>query len=141
MSTTSDRSYTRTLTADETAERIFQALTDPDAIGSRWSAASTTGSGRTGGELAITVGTQQQPTVMRVLGAHPSDAVIWEVVASPLVPQWAGTRPTFTMTVAAGGCRLDFADHGPVPHLECFERCATDWGRSLLRLCAHARDR
>jgi hypothetical protein len=38
--------------------------------------------------LHITFGTEEQPTVMRVLAAHETDVVIWEVAASPLVPEW-----------------------------------------------------
>ena len=78
---------------------------------------------------------------MRVLAAHHPDVVIWEVAASPLVPEWVGTRPTFTMTEAADGCRLDFAHHGLVPALDCFDHCAIDWGRFLLRICDHVRNR
>ena len=54
---------------------------------------------------------------MRVLAAHHPDVVIWEVAASPLVPEWVGTRPTFTMTATTHGCRLDFTHHGLVPAL------------------------
>jgi len=67
--------------------------------------------------------------------------VIWQVAASALVPEWVGTRPTFTITVAADGCRLDFTHHALVPALGCFERCAIDWGHFLLRLRAHAEAR
>jgi uncharacterized protein YndB with AHSA1/START domain len=141
MGTTTDNSYTKTLTVDATAKDVFHALSEPHAITSWWSAASTTGSGRTGGELHITFGTEEQPTVMRVLAAHEPDVVIWEVAASPLVPEWVGTRPTFAMTAVADGCRLDFAHHGLVPNLDCFDRCAMDWGHFLVRLCDHVQSR
>jgi len=75
---------------------------------------------------------------MRVLAAHHPDVVIWEVAASPLVPEWVGTRPTFTMTATNHGCRLDFAHHGLVPALDCFDRCATDWGHFLPQIRDHA---
>jgi uncharacterized protein YndB with AHSA1/START domain len=137
MNTTTGNSYTKTLTVDATAERIFQALTQPNEITAWWSATSTTGSGSAGGALEITFGTEEQPTVMRVLAAHHPDVVIWDVAASPLVPEWVGTRPTFTMTATTDGCRLDFAHHGLEPALDCFDRCATDWGHFLLRLRTH----
>jgi hypothetical protein len=78
---------------------------------------------------------------MRVLAAHDPDVVIWEVAASPLVSEWVGTRLTFTMTAAADGCRLDFAYHGLVPTLLCFDRCAIDWGHFLFRLSDHVQSR
>jgi uncharacterized protein YndB with AHSA1/START domain len=137
MATTTDNSYTKTLIVEATAKDVFHALSDPDAITSWWSAALTTGSGHTGGELHITFGTEEQPTVMRVLAAHDPDVVIWYAAASPLVPEWVGTRLTFTMTAAADGCRLDFAHHGLLPALECFDHCATDWGHFLFRICEY----
>ncbi|HYZ53136.1 MAG TPA: SRPBCC domain-containing protein [Streptosporangiaceae bacterium] len=141
MRTATANSYTKTLTAETTAEEVFHALTDPGAITAWWSAASVTGSGQTGGELHITFGTEPEPTVMRVLAAHRPDMVIWDVAASPLVPDWVGTRPTFTMTPAGDGCRLDFAHHGLIPDLECFDRCATDWGHFLVRIADHVQGR
>lgn len=139
--TTTGNSYTKTLTIEAAAGEIFDALTDPGAITSWWKAASVTGSGQAGGELHITFGTEPEPTVMRVLAAHRPGVVIWDVAASPLVPDWAGTRPTFTVTPAGDGCRLDFAHHGLVPDLDCFDSCATDWGRFLIRISEHAQGR
>jgi len=134
----SDNSYTKTLTLAAACEEVFAALTDPDQITVWWSATSTTGSGQAGGELCITFGTEEQPTVMRLLAAHSPHVVEWEVTASPLVPDWEGTQPTFTMAPAGNGCRLNFTHHGLVPALECFELCNVDWGRFLARLGTHA---
>jgi uncharacterized protein YndB with AHSA1/START domain len=135
---TSDNSYTKTLTVAAVPEEVFAALTDPDQVTAWWSAKSTTGSGQAGGELQITFGTEEWPTVMRVLAAHRPDVVVWEVTASPLIPDWQGTQPTFTMAPAGDGCRLNFTHHGLAPALECFELCNVDWGRFLARLAAHA---
>jgi uncharacterized protein YndB with AHSA1/START domain len=135
---TSDNSYTKTLTLAATCEEVFAALTDPDQVTAWWSAKSTTGSGETGGELQITFGTEERPTAMRVLAAHRPDVVVCEVTSSPLIPDWEGTRPTFTMATTEDGCRLNFTQHGLVPTLECFELCNVDWGRFLVRLGAHA---
>ena len=135
---TSDNSYTKTLTLAATCEEVFAALTDPDQVTAWWSAKSTTGSGQTGGELRITFGTEDRPTVMQVLAARRPDVVVWEVISSPLIPDWHGTQPTFTMTTTENGCRLNFAHYGLVPALECFELCNVDWGRFLVRLGAHA---
>lgn len=136
--TTTGSSYTRTLIAETTTASIFDALTQPGEIASWWNVASVTGSGQAGGELSITFGTEPEPTVMRVLAAHRPDTVIWEVTACPPVSDWIGTRPTFTMTPAEdGGSRLDFAHHGLVPGLECYDMCSTDWGRFLARIIDH----
>jgi uncharacterized protein YndB with AHSA1/START domain len=89
-----------TLTSAAAPERVFAALTDPEQVTAWWNAKSTTGSGEAGGELRITFGTEEQSTVMRVLAARRPDVVAWEVTSSPLVPDSAGTRPTFTMTAA-----------------------------------------
>jgi uncharacterized protein YndB with AHSA1/START domain len=135
---TSDNSYTKPLTLAATREEVFAALTEPDQVTAWWSATSATGSGQAGGELRITFGTEERPTVMRVLAAHRPGVVAWEVTSSPLVPDWEGTRPTFTMTATEDGCRLNFTHHGLVSALECFEVCNVDWGRFLVRLGAHA---
>ncbi|MGH3274793.1 MAG: SRPBCC family protein [Streptosporangiaceae bacterium] len=134
MSPTTGNSYTRTLTAQTTPDKVFDALTNPAAVTSWWNAASVTGSGQAGGELRITFGTEPEPTVMRVLAADRPDVVIWDVAASPLVPDWVGTRPTFTITPVGDACRLDFAHHGLIPDLDCFDRCARDWGHFLIRI-------
>jgi uncharacterized protein YndB with AHSA1/START domain len=115
---TSDNSYTKTLTIAAIPEVVFAALTDPDQVTAWWSAKSTTGPGETGGELQITFGTEERPTVMRVLAAHRPDVVVWEVTSSPLIPDWKGTQPTFTMTTTEDGCRLNFTHHSMVPTLE-----------------------
>lgn len=135
---TSDNSYTKTLTIAATPEEVFAALTNPDQVTAWWNAKCATGSGETGGELRITFGSEERPTVIRVLAAHRPDVVVWEVTCSPLIPDWEGTRPTFTMAATADGCRLDFTHHGLVPNLECFELCNVDWGRFLVSLGAHA---
>jgi len=135
---TSDTSYTQTLTLAATCEEVFAALTDPDQVTAWWSARSTTGSGQAGGQLQITFGAEERPTVMQVLAAHRPDVVVWEVTSSPLIPDWEGTQQTFTMTTTEDGCRLNFTHHGLVPALECFELCNVDWGRFLARLGAHA---
>lgn len=135
---TSDNSYTKTLTVAATPDQVYAALTNPDQVTAWWSATSTTGSGQTDGELHITFGTEPQPTIMRVLAAHRPNLVIWEVTTSPLVPDWQGTQPTFTMVGAGKGCRVNFTHYGLVPVLECFEMCNVDWGRFLLRLGSHA---
>jgi uncharacterized protein YndB with AHSA1/START domain len=138
---TSDNSYIETLTIAAPCEDVFAALTSPGQVATWWSARSATGSGQAGGELRITFGTEEQPTVIQVLAAHHPDTVAWEVASSPLVPDWQGTQPTFTITPAGDGCRLNFAHHGLVPALECFELCNVDWGRFLARLGAHAEQR
>lgn len=135
---TSDNSYTKTLTVAATPDQVYAALTDPDQVTSWWKATSTTGSGYTGGQLQITFGTEPQPTVLRVLATHRPNLVIWEVTASPLVPDWKGTQPTFSMVEVDNGCRLNFTHHGLAPVLECFEMCNIDWGQFLQRLGRHA---
>jgi uncharacterized protein YndB with AHSA1/START domain len=135
---TSDNSYTKTLTVAATPEEVFAALTEPDQVTAWWSAKSTTGSGRAGGQLQITFGAEPRPTVIRVLAADRPDVVVWEVTASPLVPDWEGTQPTFTMATTHNSCRLNFTHYGLIPTLECFEMCNVDWGRFLVRLGAHA---
>lgn len=128
MSTASDDSHTRTYLIEATGEQVHHALTHPQSISSWWNTTSTTGSGQTGGELRISFGAEPEPTVMLVLAAHRPSVVIWEVAASPLVPDWVSTRPTFTISTTSDGRRLGFAHHGLGPALECFDTCATDWG-------------
>jgi hypothetical protein len=134
VTTASDNSYTKTYVIEATGEQVYRALTDPQSISSWWNTTSTTGSGQAGGELRTMFGAEQEPTVRRVIAAHRHSVVIWEVAASPLVPDWVGTRPTFTISALSNGCRLDFAHHGLVPDLDCFDKCARDWGGFLTRI-------
>lgn len=139
MNPISSASYTTTLTTHSPADDVYYALTQLEAIADWWCATSMTGSGQCGGEFHITFGAEEQPTVMRVLTAHQPRVVVWAVEASPLVSEWVGTRPTFTITSTPNGCLLDFAHHGLTPRLSCFNRCATDWGHFLRRLRSQVR--
>lgn len=136
--TAHQNSYTRTLSIDAPMDRDFRALTSPREISAWWNATSTTGDGGTAGQLRITYGTESQPTVIDVLVARTPSLVVWDVQQSPLVPDWVGTRPTFTMTATPAGCRLDFAHHGLISDLDCYDRCAVDWRQFLTRIAEHA---
>jgi uncharacterized protein YndB with AHSA1/START domain len=133
MNIASDGSYTKTLHVEAAAKDLFHVLTNPEDIAAWWNAASATGSGATGGEFHIAFGSEEQPTILRVLAAHEPNVVFWDVAVSPLVPEWVGTRATFTLATTADGCRLDFAHHALVPSLDCYRRCAMDWGHFLNR--------
>ena len=87
----------------------------------------------TGGGTSLSTDQHGEPEDWRdhleVPAASHPNVVVWEVTSSPLVPDWAGTQPTFTMTATEDGCRLNFTHYGLVPALECYEMCNVDWGR------------
>jgi uncharacterized protein YndB with AHSA1/START domain len=126
------------LTANATGDAVFDALTRPEAIKAWWNATSVTEAQKPNDELRIIYGSEPDPTVIHVLAAHRPNVVVWEVRDCPVVPDWAGTRPTFSISELAEGSRIDFAHHGLDAGLDCYERCAVDWGHFLSRIAAHA---
>ena len=54
------------------------------------------------------------------------------------LPDWVGTRPTFTITpVDDDASELRFRHHGLTPELDCIEMCTRGWDHFLVSLRAY----
>lgn len=126
--------YTAQIIVDATPATVLEALTTTTGLAGWWTAwTSVTGSGDEGGELRFSFGGDDQ-LVLHVNAGRPT-TVAWSVEQCAVLPDWAGTRPTFTMRArASGGTEIDFHHIGLAPALECFGECRKGWDQYLASL-------
>ncbi|GAA4041120.1 SRPBCC family protein [Nonomuraea soli] len=123
MTTTAD--YQTTVRAKASPDALFDALTTVTGLAAWWNPA--TGSGVTGGELRFHMNASH-PLVIHVEEATRPSSVRWTVVDCPFLPDWVGTRPTFTITPGDGDTtELFFRHRGLSEELECFGMCTRSW--------------
>jgi len=116
--------YQKTLRVQAKPEALYDALTTVSGLSSWWT--RVTGSGDAGGELRFFFD-PPDPCVMRVERATPT-SVQWTVTECAFLPDWVGTRPTFTITAVDGGaCELQFRHYGLTEELDCIEMCTRGW--------------
>jgi uncharacterized protein YndB with AHSA1/START domain len=121
--------YQKKFLVRATPDAVFDALTTVDGLSAWWSRA--TGSGETGGQLKFFMNAPE-PVVMRVVAAVRPASVQWTVTACAVVPDWVGTRPTFTITAGDDGTtELHFRHRGLTPELDCIEMCTRGWDHYL----------
>lgn len=117
--------YQKTIRVNARPGALFDALTTGSGLTAWWT--PTTGSGDTGGELKFFFD-PPEPCVMHVDRATRPNFVQWTVTECGFLPDWVGTRPTFTVTpVDGGGCDLEFRHHGLTGELECIDDCSRGW--------------
>jgi uncharacterized protein YndB with AHSA1/START domain len=124
MTSTEQRSalradYQTTIRLKASPDALFDALTTVTGLAGWWNPA--TGSGETGGELRFIMNAPE-PLVIHVDEATRPSLVRWTVTDCPFLPDWIGTKPTFTITPADGGTsELHFHHHGLSDDLECID--------------------
>jgi uncharacterized protein YndB with AHSA1/START domain len=129
--------YQKTIRLQASASEVFDALTTLTSLSSWWTRA--TGSGKAGGELRFFFDSPTDACVLRVDRADRPTLVKWTVTECAFLPDWVGTRPTFTITPVEGdGSELHFRHHGLTPELECIEMCTLGWNSYLAKLGQYA---
>jgi uncharacterized protein YndB with AHSA1/START domain len=122
--TTTD--YRTTIRIDAPADVVFGAITTPEALTAWWS--PVTGSGLTGGDLRFPMVADQPPLLIHVDEATRPTTVHWTVLECTFMPDWTGTRPTFTITpLGDNACELTFEHVGLNDELECKDMCSRSW--------------
>jgi hypothetical protein len=107
------------------AQQIIEALTDDRVIGRWWTV--VTSSARHGAEVQLFMG-GDDPLVFTIEHAPGTRAVTWVVTACGVLPDWVGTRPSFSLeSMTDGSCELRFRHIGLRPALECFDQCRAGW--------------
>ena len=134
MTNTEQRStttnYQTSMRVKASPDAVFEALTTVTGLAAWWNPA--TGSGQTGGELRF-VRNAPEPLVIHVDEATRPTSVRWTVTDCPFLPDWIGTRPTFTITPADGGTsELHFRHHGLTQELECIDICTRSWNHFIM---------
>jgi uncharacterized protein YndB with AHSA1/START domain len=128
--------YQMTLRVDAGPDALFDALTTTSGLSAWWSRAE--GSGEAGGDLRFFMNAAE-PCVMRVDVAARPALVRWTCTACDFLPDWVGTRPTFTIIpLADGSSELRFGHFGLNEELECIEMCTRGWDHFLPSLRDYA---
>lgn len=121
--------YQTTIRIKAAPDAVFDALTTVAGLAAWWNPA--TGSGTTGGELRFIMNAPD-PLVIHVEEATRPTSVRWTVTDCPFLPDWIGTRPTFTITsVDDSTSELHFRHHGLTDELECIEVCTRSWNHYI----------
>jgi uncharacterized protein YndB with AHSA1/START domain len=122
--------YEATLRVKASPDAIFDAITTVQGLASWWN--PVTGSGETGGELRFKMD-PPEPLVIHVDDANRATFVQWTVTDCPFLPDWVGTRPTFTITsVDRETSTLHFRHHGLREDLECIDMCSRSWNHYVM---------
>jgi len=127
--------YQKTMRVKARPEALFDALTTLSGLAAWWTRAE--GDGEAGGELRFYFD-PPEPCVMRVDEASRPTTVRWTVTECDFLPDWVGTRPTFTITAADGGAELHFRHHGLSEELDCIDMCTRGWDHFLGSLRQYA---
>lgn len=121
--------YETTISVKASPDAVFDAITTTGGLGAWWNPA--TGSGETGGELRFVMNAPE-PLVIHVDEAIRPMSVRWTVTDCVFLPDWVGTRPTFTITPVDGDTtEVHFRHHGLSEQLECFGMCTRSWTHYL----------
>ena len=124
--------YQTTIRVKATPDAVFDALTTVTGLAAWWNPA--TGSGAAGGELRFIM-SAPEPLVIHVDEATRPKTVHWLVTDCPFLPDWIGTRPTFTIAPVDGETsELHFHHQGLSEELECIEMCTRSWNHYMTSL-------
>jgi steroid delta-isomerase-like uncharacterized protein len=124
--------YQTTIRVKASPDALFAALTTATGLAAWWNPA--TGSGATGGELRFIMNAPE-PLVIHVDEATRPTSVRWTVTDCPFLPDWIGTRPTFTITPVDGDTsELHFRHQGLTGELECVDMCTRSWNHYMTSL-------
>jgi uncharacterized protein YndB with AHSA1/START domain len=124
--------YQTTIRVKASPDALFDALTTVTGLAAWWNPA--TGSGQTGGELRFIMNAPE-PLVIHVDEATRPTSVRWTVTDCPFLPDWIGTRPTFTITPVDGDTsELHFRHQGLSEELECIDMCTRSWNHYMTSL-------
>jgi uncharacterized protein YndB with AHSA1/START domain len=130
--TSEDFESTKTLSAPP--EMVLAALRTPKAVTDWWGPAS--GSADVGGTFEVSFESHKQVIVLHVEPGQEGQ-VVWSVEATPLTPEWVGTRIVFDVAASGDGSVLHFRHHGLTPQLECFDMCHAGWTHYLGSLVSY----
>lgn len=124
--------YQTTIRVKASPDALFDALSTVTGLAAWWNPA--TGSGETGGELRFIMNAPE-PLVIHVDEATPPTSVRWTVTECPFLPEWIGTRPTFTITPVDGDTsELHFRHQGLNEELDCLDMCTNSWNHYMTSL-------
>lgn len=122
--------YTYAMQVDVPRSQIIEALTDSAVISRWWTA--VTRSERHGEEVRLFMGGDGPAVVVAIEHAEGTGSVTWTVTDCPVMADWVGTQPSFSLQPRADGtCTIEFRHVGLSPALECFDQCRAGWNHFM----------
>ena len=110
--------------------QIIEALTDPDVISRWWTAVNRTE--RHGDEVQLYMGGDGPAVVCTIEHAPATGDVTWAVTDCPVMDDWVGTKPSFSVRpIADGTSTIAFRHVGLRPALPCFDQCRAGWNHFM----------
>ena len=109
---------------------VIEALTDADVIGRWWTA--VTQIERHGDEVQLFMGGDGPAVVCTIEQSQATGAVTWTVTDCPVMDDWVGTKPSFSVQANADGTTtIAFRHVGLSPALPCFDQCRAGWNHFM----------
>ena len=122
--------YTYEMRVHVPRAQIIEAVTDAATIRRWWTAVSR--SERHGNEVDLFMGGDAPAVVVTVEHAAETGEVTWTVTDCPVMADWVGTKPSFSVAQNDDGtCTLAFRHVGLNPELECFDQCRAGWNHFM----------
>ena len=122
--------YTYDMQVHVPSPQIIEALTDDTTISRWWTA--VTRSERHGDEVQLFMGGDTPAVVVTVEHTPATGEVVWTVTDCPVMADWVGTRPSFSVRPNADGtCTIEFRHVGLRPALPCFDQCRAGWNHFM----------
>ena len=122
--------YTYEMRVHVPLPQIIEAVTDETVISRWWTA--VTRSERHGDEVQLFMGGDGPAVVVAVEHASGTGEVTWTVTDCPVMADWVGTKPSFSVQASDDGtCTIEFRHIGLSPALECFDQCRAGWNHFM----------
>jgi len=122
--------YSYEMQVDVPLAQIIEALTDDTVISRWWTAVS--GSERHGDEVQLFMGGAGPAVVVTVTHLPGTSEVTWLVTDCPVMADWVGTKPSFSVQPAEDGTfSIAFCHVGLRPALSCFDQCRAGWNHFM----------
>ena len=110
--------------------QIIEALTDGAVIGDWWTAVNRTE--RDGDEVQLFMGGDGPAVVITIDHTPGTNEVTWLVTDCPVMADWVGTKPSFSVRPGPDGTfSIAFRHVGLRPALECFDQCRAGWNHFM----------
>jgi hypothetical protein len=123
--------YSYEMQVEVPVRQIIEALTDETVISRWWTAVNRTE--RDGAEVQLFMGGDGPAVVITIEQAPGTTSeVTWLVTDCPVMADWVGTKPSFSVQPAGDGTfSIAFRHVGLRPALQCFDQCRAGWNHFM----------
>jgi Activator of Hsp90 ATPase homolog 1-like protein len=126
------QNYETVIRINGAPDAVYDAITTASGLTGWWT--RTAGQGETGGALQFFMNTPE-PLLIHVDQATRPSSVEWTVTDCPLLTDWVGTRPVFSITpIGDDESEVHFQHVGLTSELECIDMCSRSWDHFMLSL-------